>query len=260
MNQSVRPPRILFVRPKSAGAVRSLSQMSSSFAPAPRPNGTQSSTLSAAPIILTGAAPPQPVRPQNTQGRRPSNAVGSRRCFTAASASALPVGKDGDKPCLLEQDPETWAEVDTENIYRIVIARKDAEEAAQQLARRIAHFRTQEERALRDMQGLRNCLEKNLVKTQTSTDSTASDIRQGNETSNSIPVASRSLNLHGRSTMTPYRNATPNNIKQTKAPSSERRRRLRVPRSREQLEFLAVSTSMLSLIAMLPRGGSNVKW
>ncbi|KAJ8571951.1 hypothetical protein ON010_g4878 [Phytophthora cinnamomi] len=233
MNQGVKPPRILFVRPKSAGSVRSRPQISSSLAPTSCPTERKPSALSAPPIALTGVAPSQPVRPTGTSGRRPSSAIGSRRCFTAASASAcpLPSSHDVDGPSVWGQnvvDPETSSETGRENIYHVVVARMDAEDAAQQLARRIAHFRAQEERALRDMQTMRTRLEATLTKTQTQSD--PSDILEAN-----YP-----LSLQGHHSITTDRNAYSNvGIKPTKMPSSERKRKWKVPRSREQLEFLA---------------------
>ncbi|KAE8983688.1 hypothetical protein PF005_g18441 [Phytophthora fragariae] len=145
--------------------------------------------------------------------------------------------------CLREQDeedPETASDVDRGNIYRVVVARKEAEETAQQLASRIAHFRSQEERALREMQTMRNRLETTLTKTLTLSD----DIPQANQTLNSMAVAAHPLNLQGRNTMARYLNT---NSKQTKMPSSERRQRLRIPHSREQLEFLAKQKRALEL-------------
>ncbi|GMF29879.1 unnamed protein product [Phytophthora lilii] len=243
MSQSLKPPRVVFVRPKSAGCIRSHTHASSSFAPASRGIEKKRPTSLAPSISLAGTAPPQPVRPPHNSSRRPSSAVGSRRCVAVASGS-LPICAiargASNLDTLLWQDqelePETPAGLDTENMYQVVVARKDAENAAQQLARRIAHFRAQEERALCEMQTMRLHLESTLTKTQQPLDLGSADLK-----SKATSLASRQSNDQAHTAMTLDRTATPD-TKQIRESTSQRKRRLRVPRSREQLKFLAVST------------------
>ncbi|KAF4046526.1 hypothetical protein GN244_ATG00915 [Phytophthora infestans] len=167
MNQSVRPPRVLFVRPKSAGSVRS-SQTRSSPAPASHANGRNPAPLTPS-ISLCGTIPPQPVRPVSNSARRPSSAVGSRRCFAPVTVPTLPkTTREVESVDIAWQGDALAAETasgrDAENIYHVIVARKDAEDTAQTLARRISHFRTQEERVVREMQTMRTRLETNLKK------------------------------------------------------------------------------------------------
>ncbi|GMF47958.1 unnamed protein product [Phytophthora fragariaefolia] len=211
--------------------------------------GRKPATVSTSPIILTGAAASRPIRPT---GRRPSSAVGPRRSPREGSVSALSVTKVNtiDDSLLWDRDTlntSNLPEIDAGNIYHIVSARKDAEDAAQQLARRIAHFRSQEERALRDMQAMRNRLELTLTKTQAKPDLSVSDISQTDQIVNVRPVVSHQFTLRGCNNLPSCPDMTPKEIKQTNVPPSERQCKMKTPRSREQLQLLAVSTKRLTL-------------
>jgi hypothetical protein len=235
MNPSIKPPRILFVRPKSAGPIRSRCQYSSSLAPAPHPHEKKAPASVATSIAISASAPPFPARPVNEATRRPSSAIGSRRCFPA-SVSALPLPKSAREVDTLNslrpQDSLEPESADTEGIYRVVVARKDAEDAAQQLARRIAHFRNQEGRMLREMQHLRTHLETSLAQTHERSKVSAADPAQARQVSRP----------QGRATMASL--SQDSNKRAGPSTSSKSKRKLKVPRSREQLEFLAASLGL----------------
>ncbi|KAK1931020.1 Reticulocyte-binding protein 2 a [Phytophthora citrophthora] len=89
----------------------------------------------------------------------------------------------------------------------------DAEDAAQQLARRISHFRAQEERALREVKTMRTHLETRLQKPQVELQSIGDPLDPR--------VSKAFLKQNGVSI------------------PSRPKRKLKVPRSREQLDFLA---------------------
>ncbi|ETM49804.1 hypothetical protein L914_06026 [Phytophthora nicotianae] len=237
MNQSVKPPKILFVRPKSAGSVRTCSQSRTSLTPT-----SQTSAGKPAPqtpsISLTGTIPPQPVRPVSNTARRPSSAVGSRRCFAPISIPTLPkTAREGEnvKKYLWQGDPlgpEVPSSVDG-SIYHVIVARKDAEDTAQQLARRISHFRAQEERVVREMQTMRTRLETNLKKTRE-----GSNFRVG--VPGQVRQMPRSMHLPGQNATSLHQHVSQGNSKQKGGSTSPGyKRKLNVPRSREQREFLA---------------------
>ncbi|KAG7376760.1 hypothetical protein PHYPSEUDO_012785 [Phytophthora pseudosyringae] len=122
---------------------------------------------------------------------------------------------------------------DVGNIYRVVVARKDAEDAAQQLARRIAHFRAQEERVLSEMQTMRTHLETSLKKTH-----------EGSKSSHGAPAqvfhTTRSMQLQGQNSISLHPSVTQAAARPKGASTaSGYKRKLKVPRSREQLDFLA---------------------
>ncbi|KAG1701587.1 hypothetical protein DVH05_010888 [Phytophthora capsici] len=198
MEQRVKPPKVLFVRPRSAGPVRSRPQTSNSLASL---TGRKVGAPMTPSILVAGSNPPQPIRPVSGAVRRPSSAVGSRRCV-APSLSAFP------------HTARSWGseELSGLDIYHVIVARKGAEDTAQQLARRISHFRAQEERALLEVKTMRTHLETRLQKPQVKLQSTGDPLD---------PTSKVFYKQNGVSM------------------PSHPKRKLKVPRSREQLDFLA---------------------
>ncbi|KAL3671988.1 hypothetical protein V7S43_002653 [Phytophthora oleae] len=216
MDQSVKPPRILFVRPRSAGSVRSRSQTPKFLAPTARENGRKAEAPT---ILVAGSNPPQPIRPVSSTARRPSSAVGSRRCVAPISFSALPhTAHEADNLDTRLWKPEDASGLGGGNIYHVIVARKDAEDTAQQLARRISHFRAQEERALREVKIMRTQLETSLQKPQVELQS---------------PGDSRISQVFSK--------------QKGASMSSRPKRKAKVPRSREQLDFLAKQKRALEM-------------
>ncbi|TMW63603.1 hypothetical protein Poli38472_002544 [Pythium oligandrum] len=111
------------------------------------------------------------------------------------------------------------ASVTTGNVYHALSARKSAEETAKQLARRIAHFRAQEERVLREVQHMKQRLEFLLSPREEAVDES---------TAVATPVE------------TPRGNSSRSRRPLSAAAGSQRSPRLepKTPRSREQLQFL----------------------
>lgn len=265
----VAPPKVTIAsRPKTAVGSAHLKTNSAVLVPAPtvafqqqqqpyehgRRDNAPTSKLSNHPVPATShtntnlfAAPTRPpppcVRPKSSSSAS-STAATRRSVALAAAHSAMPSPRS--RPLLsagraqdgnLEKARVTTATSPilpssaantTGNVYHAMAARKSAEDTATQLARRIAHFRAQEERVLREVQDVKSKLESALLVASTSEQRQ----HQQDEEGALWPVIG-SPHHH------PLQGWTENNCA-----SSQSRREPKAPRSREQLQFLTVSTGL----------------
>lgn len=130
----ISPPRVIVTRPKSAAI-----NAGAPHAP---------------------SSPSRPVRPST--GSASGRMLVPRRESSSSGASSTE-----DLP---PQPPDPAAAVTTAdttgNMYRAMVARRQAEEKAAQLARRMAFYREQEERVLREVKAAKSELERCLMTPQ----------------------------------------------------------------------------------------------
>ncbi|GAB9468393.1 hypothetical protein Gpo141_00005710 [Globisporangium polare] len=129
--------------------------------------------------------------------------------------------------------PSSSAADTTGNIYHAMAARKSAEDTATQLARRIAHFRAQEERVLREVQEVKSRLETALFVAHES----PSDHQEQQQEGTLWPAIGspkhRPLQGWAEKTGGGFTSNT------------QSQREPKAPRSREQLQFLAKQKKVL---------------
>lgn len=256
------PPRVTISRPKTAaalsgdGAARSASE-SGPTAPLPRSatltgrrantafehHGRQTKLATTAASSNSshangiGAPTRPPARPASSMSRgkavvpshRASATTSSSRRQENSSNSASRVQSATPAPQLPLSAPFASSADTTGNIYLAMAARKSAEDTAKQLARRIAHFRAQEERVLREVQQVKSQLESALVathpqpshSTRDSWADTSDRVRQGWFGHDDTAALSSRVRT---------------------------RREPHVPRSRDQLQFLTVRLRLLDFL------------
>lgn len=120
----------------------------------------------------------------------------------------------------------------TGNIYHAMAARKGAEDTATQLTRRIAHFRAQEERVLREVQDVKSKLESALL--------------AAHQQQTSVPAQHQGGGGLWPTIGSPQRcslQSWTENSGGGCASNTQSRREPKAPRSREQLQFLTVSSA-----------------
>jgi hypothetical protein len=173
------------------------------------------------------SAPRRPVAPATT-----TTAIGGNfqhvlqaRSSTASSRRLSYGGVGHDTSSGLPADEQASqtparnsASTTTGTIYHAMTARKNAEEMAKQLARRIAHYRAQEEKVLREVQLAKQRLE-NLLASENASGT-------GEDTVGPPPRSPHAVKRPISATTHTSRMAQRNDLK--------------IPRSREQLQFLTV--------------------
>lgn len=149
----------------------------------------------------------------------------SRASLSAERAQESSFKRASATPALSSSAADT-----TGNIYHAMVARKSAEDTATQLARRIAHFRAQEERVLREVQDVKSKLESALLAAHQQQTSASAQHQGGLWPAISSPqrrsLQSWTENSGGRC-----------------ASNTQSRREPKAPRNREQLQFLTVSSA-----------------
>lgn len=161
----ISPPRVVVTRPKSAAI-----NAGAPHAP---------------------SSPSRPVRPST--GSASGRLLVPRRDSRESSSSGM--SSAGDLP-LQPPDPAASATTadTTGNVYHAMVARRQAEEKAAQLARRMAFYREQEERVLREVKAAKSQLERCLMTPQQPRAQSASCTRSTNRS----PMLLSAKNQHVR--------------------------------------------------------------
>lgn len=161
MHAAVKPPVVVISRPNSAAANKSDTRAvvpSTPARPANPPGLRSGRPTSCSPVARRRDLVPQ----QLIQSQRALGTSSFAQAVTGSSATPL-VEQRQNQPGRTQESRRAPFDEDEESesssVFAATLVRKEAEEAVQQLARRIAHYHSQEERVLREVWSAKRTLE-----------------------------------------------------------------------------------------------------
>lgn len=165
MHAPLKPPVVHISRPNSAAASNQSATPTAPSAPA-RPSNAPG-FRSGRPTSRSPVARRRDLVPQQIIQSQTGTEVSSRaRGVSVRPASALCGQYRQQSGCRPETAHESFDETKDDegpSVFKATLARKEAEAAVQQLTRRIAHYRSQEERVLREVWSAKRALEVSLA-------------------------------------------------------------------------------------------------
>lgn len=239
--------------PVSAIAQQQLYENARKNSPSKKPFTPVPASTHATTSLFAGPSrpPPPSVRPKSSSSNASITVISRRSVPPASVHSAIASPRSGASLSatrahessfrgakatpLGTASPSSSAADTTGNIYHAMAARKSAEDTATQLARRIAHFRAQEERVLREVQEVKSRLETALFVAHESPPDHQEQQQEGTLWPAIGSPKHRPLQGWAEKTGGGFTSNT------------QSQREPKAPRSREQLQFLAVSKSFAFL-------------
>jgi hypothetical protein len=225
MHAPLKPPVVHISRPNSATASSQSTTPAASSAPARPANapGFRSGRpTSCSPVARRrDLVPQQIIQPQT----RPE-VIPPTRAVAAHHVTALGGQYQQQSGCRPESAHEPFdedKEGESPSVFEATLARKEAEAAVQQLARRIAHYRSQEERVLREVWSAKRALEVSLAASE-------QDVKPVDEAAPTISPSRR----HNQASMHPNGDVRAQTAIPPVHPDRER------VRARDHLQFLSV--------------------